>query len=54
MVLIGAGVFASAKSAIHEIEAGICVLIAAVLFSGAAIADAIHGAAEVKTPEGHA
>jgi hypothetical protein len=53
MVLIGASVFASAKRAIHEIEAGICVLTAAVLLSGAAIVDAIHGAAEVKTPGGN-
>lgn len=40
--LSGITVFAAAKSAIHEIEASILLVIAAVLFSGAAIVDAIH------------
>ena len=39
--LAGAGIFAAAKGAIHEIEAFILFLIAAVLFSAAAVIDAI-------------
>lgn len=38
----GAAIFAAAHGAIHEIEAFMLFLIAAVLLSGAAIVDAIH------------
>ncbi len=37
----GAGIFASAKSAIHEIEAFVLFLIAAVFLVGASAVDAI-------------
>jgi hypothetical protein len=40
--LIGGAFFATAKSAIHEIEAGISFLIAAVLFGSAAVVDAVN------------
>lgn len=39
--LAGALIFIAAKSAIHEIEAGVLFLISAVLFTGALIAGAI-------------
>jgi hypothetical protein len=52
MELIGARVFACAKRALHASEAEICIRIAAVLLSGAASVDTMHGAAEVKTPGG--
>lgn len=37
------GIFQVSKSAIHEIEALMCLLGSAVLFAGAAIVDAIGG-----------
>ena len=40
--LAGLLIFAAAKSAIHEIEAFVLFLIAAVFLVGAAIVDAIH------------
>lgn len=40
-LLAGSGILAGAKSAIHEIEAFILFLIAAVLFSAAAVIDSI-------------
>ena len=40
--LAGAGIFASAKSAIHEIEAFILFLITAVFISGAGIVEAVN------------
>lgn len=40
--LAGAGILTTAKSAIHEIEAFILLLIAAVLLSGAAIVEAVN------------
>ncbi len=52
MELIGARVFACAKRALHASEAEIFIRIAAVLLSGAASVDTMHGAAEVKTPGG--
>jgi hypothetical protein len=41
-VAMGALIFSGARSAIHEIEGFVLFLIAAVLFSAAAIIDAIH------------
>jgi len=42
VILFGLTVLLGAKSAIHEILAGICLLIAAVLFSGCAVAKSVH------------
>ncbi len=41
--LAGFAILASAKSAVHEIEAFVLYVVAAVLFAGAAIVDAIIG-----------
>ncbi len=41
-LLFGLGVFASAKSAIHEIEAFVLFLISAVCMSGAGIVEAVN------------
>ncbi len=41
--IIGVSILLGAQSAIHEIEAFILFLIAAVLFSGACIVDSIKG-----------
>ena len=45
LLLLSLGTEAAAKSAIHEIQALIFGLIAAVLFVGAAIVDAVNSAA---------
>jgi len=42
VILFGLTVLFGAKSAIHEILAGICFMIAAVLFSGCAVAKSVH------------
>ena len=39
--LVGCLVFFSAQSAIHEIEGGVLLLIAATLFSGAAVVESL-------------
>lgn len=58
--LAGFGILVAAKSAVHEIEAFVVYVVAAVLLSGAAIVDAIlnlpkrlaqHWAAEAKKPQ---
>jgi hypothetical protein len=40
--LVGAGILAGAKSAIHEIEAFILFLIGAVFISGAGVVEAVN------------
>ena len=49
-LLMGLGVFATAKSAVHEIEGCILLLIAAVLFSSLSIINAIEKAAKRPAP----
>lgn len=44
--LAGFGIFSSANSAIHEIEAFVLFIVSAVLFSGSAIVSAINNVGE--------